>query len=384
MLYLIRVVILTQQQSIFTQQFIYEYHQSTEGYKIASGTLSVNTELPNHAVKVHIGGDCMTLHYLPPVALEFTMPSGYPMQQNCEIAVKCVWLNQHQIAALEEKLDYIWQNEKNVVYLENGKHLKLHHHQISLIANGISTEVILSGVTLQTILQQHEKSSLQDIFSHTSFVCGICMEEKKGESCTQLDKCGHVFCKVCLAGYFSMLIREGLISQVRCPDLECSQNKEGGNEPPSREQLILITGEDLANRYDRLLLQQQHQLDPQITFCPRLQCQEPVRKDPNYEKLCYCTACGYAFCLLCQKTWHGPQMFCQFKNTPKIIKEYLDVEDNPEQIAHLEAKYVVAYLWRKRLDAMHFNSQGTLCHMRLFEGVADVDVFDDFLPPFDL
>jgi hypothetical protein len=98
-----------------------------------------------------------------------------------------------------------------------------------------------------------------------------------------------------------MLIREGLISQVRCPDLECSQKKDGGNDPPSREQLILITGDDLANRYDRLLLQQQHQLDPQITFCPRLQCQEPVRKDPNYEKLCYCTACGYAFCLLCKE-----------------------------------------------------------------------------------
>ncbi|KAJ2963498.1 hypothetical protein NQZ79_g1497 [Umbelopsis isabellina] len=247
----------------------------------------------------------------------------------------------------------------------------------------------------------------------------------------------HVFCKVCLAGYFSMLIREGLISQVRCPDLECSQKKEGGIEPPSREQLILIAGEDLANRYDRLLLQQQHQLDPQITFCPRLQCQEPVRKDPNYEKLCYCTACGYAFCLLCQKTWHGPQVYCQFKNTPKIIKEYLDVEDNPEQIAHLEAKYgkrnldrlitdhkteMATEKWKrentvpcpschipvektfgcnhmtcqicqthfcflcgawidKHQPYKHFNSQGTLCHMRLFEGVGDVDVFDDFLPP---
>jgi hypothetical protein len=172
-----------------------------------------------------------------------------------------------------------------------------------------------------------------------------------------------------------MLIREGLISQVRCPDLECSQKKDGGNDPPSREQLILITGDDLANRYDRLLLQQQHQLDPQITFCPRLQCQEPVRKDPNYEKLCYCTACGYAFCLLCkeanihhvslhwvwqfttgQKTWHGPQVYCQFKNTPKIIKEYLDSEDDPEKVAHLEAKY-----GKRNLDRLITDHKTEVC-----------------------
>lgn len=63
-----------------------------------------------------------------------------------------------------------------------------------MFADGNFTQALLSGVTLQTILRQHEKSSLQDIFSNTSFVCGICMEEKKGESCTQLDKCG-VSCK---------------------------------------------------------------------------------------------------------------------------------------------------------------------------------------------
>lgn len=98
-----------------------------------------------------------------------------------------------------------------------------------------------------------------------------------------------------------MLIREGMVIQVRCPDLECSSKKEGGNQPPSQQQLVLIVGEELASRYDRLLMQQKYQADPQITFCPRLQCQEPVRKDPNYEKLCYCTHCGYAFCLLCEQ-----------------------------------------------------------------------------------
>jgi IBR domain, a half RING-finger domain len=97
-----------------------------------------------------------------------------------------------------------------------------------------------------------------------------------------------------------MLIREGMIHQVRCPDLQCSAKKEDDNEPPSQEELILIVGEDLANRYDRLQLQLKLQADPSITFCPRLQCQQPVRKDKNYDKLCLCSECGYAFCLICE------------------------------------------------------------------------------------
>jgi hypothetical protein len=50
--------------------------------------------------------------------------------------------------------------------------------------------VLRGGVTLKTILQQYEKSRSQETFENTSYVCGICMEEKKGESCTKLDKCG--------------------------------------------------------------------------------------------------------------------------------------------------------------------------------------------------
>jgi E3 ubiquitin-protein ligase RNF14 len=160
-----------------------------------------------------------------------------------------------------------------------------------------------------------------------------------------------------------MLIREGLIHQVRCPDLDCSAKKEDDNEPPSQEELILIVGQDLANRYDRLQLQLKLQADPSITFCPRLQCQKPVVKDKNYDKLCCCSACGYAFCLVCkyckemsisphspstyfsnpilpgQKTWHGKQVYCQFKDTPAILQQYLDCEDDPEELRKLEGKY---------------------------------------------
>jgi hypothetical protein len=122
---LILLLSLTQRQSIFTQSFIYRYHKSVEGSNIPSGTLYVNIELPSDTVTVHIGSDRMKLHYLPPIALEFTMPSTYPLQQNCEVTAKCVWLNQYQIEALEKKLDSIWQDEKNVVCIVSASHQSL-------------------------------------------------------------------------------------------------------------------------------------------------------------------------------------------------------------------------------------------------------------------
>jgi hypothetical protein len=40
-------------------------------------------------------------------------------------------------------------------------------------------------------------------------------------------------------------------------------------------------------------------------------------------------------------------MYCQFKNTPKIIQEYLDCEDDPKALEIIEAKY-----GKKNLDKL--------------------------------
>lgn len=53
-------------------------------------------------------------------------------------------------------------------------------------------------------------------------------------------------------------------------------------------------------------------------------------------------------------------MFCQFKNTPKIIKEYLDVEDDPEKIAHLETKY-----GKRNLDRLITEHKTEVCKKQL-------------------
>lgn len=421
--------------SIFGQNFMYSSHRSTSGAEIISGTFSVRVEIPNDTVEVILDQEKIHLHYLPPIIIEFTMTPRYPLQDVCKFSIQNVWLTKDQLNVLKTRLHDIWESEKNVILYNFADFLQ--HDSLSCLGVSFPLELknvtCSGGVSLKKILEQHEKSCLQETFVHTSYTCSICMEEKKGESCTQLSRCGHVFCKICLTGYFAMLIREGMIHQVRCPDLECGAKKEDDNEPPSQEELILIVGEDLADRYDRLQLQLKLQADPSITFCPRLQCQQPVRKDDNYDKLCLCSECGYAFCLICQKTWHGKQVHCQFKDTPAILQQYLDCEDDPEELKKLEAKYGKKNLeklvndykiemetekWKRENTVecptchipvektfgcnhmtcqicqthfcflcgswvdpshpyKHFNMQGNLCYMRLFEGAGDVYNIDE-------
>jgi E3 ubiquitin-protein ligase RNF14 len=95
-----------------------------------------------------------------------------------------------------------------------------------------------------------------------------------------------------------MLIREGFVIQVKCPDPGCkSQNKL------TKEEMTEIVGIEMSQRYAELLEKQKLETDPLVTYCPRKVCQAPVRKDSAVEKLCVCTKCTFAFCWFCQRTW---------------------------------------------------------------------------------
>lgn len=161
--------------------------------------------------------------------------------------------------------------------------------------------------TLRTLLTNHDALARSQTFATTSFTCVLCMDLKKGTACVRLPSCDHVFCVPCLSGYFGMLIREGMVMQVRCPDLNCSRNArvargESDEEPRTltQQEVVPIVGPELAERFTRLMIKQRNELDPMVTFCPRLQCQQAVRKDPDNPKLCVCEACGFAFCLFCE------------------------------------------------------------------------------------
>ncbi|RUS28457.1 hypothetical protein BC938DRAFT_481864 [Jimgerdemannia flammicorona] len=210
----------------------------------------------------------------------------------------------------------------------------------------LELQITHHGLTpLPTLLTHHDSAFRLHSFSTTTFSCALCLDNKKGTACVRLSTCDHVFCHPCLSSYFSMLIREGMVSQVRCPDLDCSRKSrvargedDADPPPPSHCDLAAIVGTDLANRYDRLVAKQRDEADPMVIFCPRLQCGRAVRKDPENIKLCLCDSCGFAFCLFCQRTWHGPAVYCQLKNKVKIVQDWLSAETE-EVRRMLEFKY---------------------------------------------
>ena len=59
--------------------------------------------------------------------------------------------------------------------------------------------------------------------------------------------------------------------------------------------------------------------------------------------MCMCHACGFAFCVMCKKTWHGVAS-CDLGNLQEVIRLY--VEAGPKEKEKLEARYGKRNLYR--------------------------------------
>lgn len=63
---------------------------------------------------------------------------------------------------------------------------------------------------------QHQKR-----FASTVFDCSVCFTGYLGSDCVKLPECGHIFCRGCLSEFCKVLITEGNVSAVTCPQADC-------------------------------------------------------------------------------------------------------------------------------------------------------------------
>ena len=113
--------------------------------------------------------------------------------------------------------------------------------------------------SLYSQLTTHDRLTRHSTFFSESFACGICLETKKGARCTRLQNCGHVFCVECLYSFFELNIREGLVRNVSCADLECVKGRQKGDERKGligEEEMENIVGTELTERYKWLIEKQ--------------------------------------------------------------------------------------------------------------------------------
>jgi E3 ubiquitin-protein ligase RNF14 len=283
-----------------------------------SGSLCINIDLP-HPISVHPSGDAapIEIKHLPPVLFTFDLPVGYPETTPPTIMLDAVWISPEECRTKHiPGLMQLWQEaHEPVIYT-----------MIDWItANGfehfVTDEVTRTDPAL---LLNHDARSVQQEFERESFLCQICQYRKKGAVCTRLD-CSHVYCTDCLEAYYTALITQGYIDQVKCAEPTCGKLVESS-------QLRALVGDELYERYKALTKKFALEADPSTLICPRDSCQALIRPRNKEEMLCICSECRFAFCRKCQRSWHGYYTKCNNRLTPEVIVAYIDDEPQGERV----------------------------------------------------
>ncbi|KAJ3410839.1 E3 ubiquitin-protein ligase rnf14 [Chytridiales sp. JEL 0842] len=283
------------------------------------------------------------------------MPANYPSESSLKFAIDCPWLTDKRKQLIRKHLGDIWERDRGVVLFSFSDFLQ---NEAVDVMELISKETDAKGIPLVNLdfaeaellgdpnvlsnylemterILEYDKERSQYLFDTSMVRCGICFETMKGALCRRFIQCSHAYCLGCLKDYYTLLITEGDISQVTCPDEVCKKLKP----PPLLEdyQLKSIVSAEMFERYQDLAEKSALEGRSDVTYCPRPFCRRPVILDPNEEKLAICSYCGYVFCFICGTTWHGYAQYCKTSHLMSIAKEYM-VAPEHERLA-LERRY---------------------------------------------
>jgi len=127
--------------------------------------------------------------------------------------------------------------------------------------------------------------------------CPICMDNFwwPGKRGYQL-KCGCLYCKPCLRGYYETLINDGKVLKLVCPNPTCAASLE------EDDLKNILTNKQFA-RYQQFFLLASLRSDPTVRWCPKPGCETAVH---GSEEDCHmkCPTCSTEFCWKCNLEWH--------------------------------------------------------------------------------
>ncbi|KAG6605104.1 putative E3 ubiquitin-protein ligase ARI1, partial [Cucurbita argyrosperma subsp. sororia] len=177
-------------------------------------------------------------------------------------------------------IHYRWDVEKLfAVLVEKGRH--------HLFAT--------SGVTMI------ENQSISSSEPSSMVMCDICMEEVHGNDATRVD-CGHCFCNNCWTEHFIVKINEGQSRRIRCMAHKCNAICD---EAVVRN-LVSKRHPDLANKFDRFLLESYIEDNKRVKWCPSTpHCGNAIRVEDDEFCEVECS-CGLQFCFSCLSEAHSP------------------------------------------------------------------------------
>eukprot|EP00730_Choanoeca_flexa_P006465 TRINITY_DN12155_c3_g6_i2.p1 TRINITY_DN12155_c3_g6~~TRINITY_DN12155_c3_g6_i2.p1 ORF type:complete len:497 (+),score=115.29 TRINITY_DN12155_c3_g6_i2:62-1552(+) len=287
------------------------------------------------------------LSYLPPITLNFNLPSLYPLEKRPCLTLSSLYLSEAQLFFLYKELQHISRDpdkaDEPVLYdlaaflrdeaLPLLGIVKELHPKMSARKQQAQQQLPViqdcdNVLDLFKSLLAYDQAQQQLVFDRQEHACVMCMEDKPGSECYRL-LCGHAYCRECLSGYFESKIGEGAVQRIACPDVECDHVAL-----PNEVQELVNTA--LFTRYDELLLAKTLATMSDVIYCPRTFCQCPIMHDATAEQVAQCPKCQYVFCTLCQRASHGTNP-CALNNLRRVLEEYKCA--SPEKKAALEKQY---------------------------------------------
>lgn len=389
----------------------------------ANGTADKLPDIPP-AVDTH------ELEYLPSLQLNIVLPPDYPAHSPPVVTLHTYpsWVPDDVILRLNLMCEKLWeeygQGQVLFTYID-------YLQQEAEHAFHVPAQQLHFQHDLKAPLLTFSRNQALAKFNAETFDCSICLEPKKGSSCYRLQKCHHVFCVGCLQDFYNSAITEGDVTNVKCLAPDCGKRGNRQHTLHPTELLQIPLDRPQVQRYVDLKLKKKLDSDKTTIFCPRTFCQAPARS-PRYAKyittdlenypdssddeddtstqdnpqqepkaspidtdrLRICSACSYAFCRTCARSWHGDLLHCR---PPKSTDpgsmsaedaasyDYIRANTSPCPTCSSPAQKThgcnhmicytcnthFCYLCSSWLHAgnpySHFNNKNSTCFMRLWE-----------------
>ncbi|ORZ36100.1 hypothetical protein BCR44DRAFT_1380522, partial [Catenaria anguillulae PL171] len=280
---------------------------------------------------------------LPPIVLHFALPPAYPSTARPRLKLTSDWAPPPLLATLTAAAHATAES-----CLAYGSVALFDIH--AEVANALDTHVSsLSGSTLQVTSQEaldaihrHDQARKLAALERTPYTCLICLDPRPGRDAVLVPGCGHRFCRQCLVDFFTVLIKEGMPKQVRCPHPDCPRGDEPTTSTTTDE--MERPAKSHAPAIDPFLARA-YASDPAMHWCPRPTCGGPARGHLSgpYAKLATCLRCHFAFCVYCSRSWHGSAQACRVATASAVVQAYLAAMALPTK-GEREAKLIPLYV----------------------------------------
>ena len=293
-------------------------------------TIRLDDEPRRIDVRVGSGAPAATVVRVPPVALHAIFPRDYPSASPPLLALTASWLPPEATDAACDTMTAMWTPGAPAVFemagwlaessvdecfapggalnLEGCNPRRRGREALGGGARG-GTEwearPTLRGVCTSRDAQEalfcllrHDAVEKERRFSVQTHRCGVCLEDDVlGADFVRLCKprCDHRFCARCVTAQATVLVRDGTVGSIVCPEPGCGA-------PPDPEVLrSVLSPEDFA-RWERLTLERSLDAMSDLVYCPR--CEAPVIEDADGDHCGRCASCMFVFCSLCRESWH--------------------------------------------------------------------------------